>query len=138
VGHVVTRTLARSVDSSSHTVLVVDDDASVRFLCRVNLELEGWTVLEAATLGSAREQLADRSLGLVLLDLHLGRESGVGLLAEIREQLVGLPVVLLTGSVGTPALEGVEADGVIAKPFEPAELTETVRRLASRVSQSAG
>ena len=35
------------------TVLVVDDDASIRFLCRVNLELDGWVVRDAATLDGA-------------------------------------------------------------------------------------
>jgi DNA-binding response OmpR family regulator len=126
------------VDPPSHTVLVVDDDASIRFLCRVNLELEGWTVREGPTITLARRELAEGGVDLVLLDLHVGAESGVDFLAEIREQHPGLPVVLLTGSVGTPALEGVEADGVIAKPFTLAELTGTVRKLAPRVAQGAG
>ena len=45
------------MDSPGHTVLVVDDDASIRLLCRLNLELDGWHVLEAGTLPLAREQL---------------------------------------------------------------------------------
>jgi two-component system KDP operon response regulator KdpE len=126
------------VDSPSCTVLVVDDDPPIRFLCRVNLELEGWTVCEAATIAHAREKLADPEIDVVLLDVHLGRESGVDFLAEVREQHPGLPVVLLTGSVGTADLDGVEADAVIAKPFEPAELTDTVRKLASRIAHGAG
>jgi DNA-binding response OmpR family regulator len=126
------------VDSPSHTVLVVDDDASIRFLCRVNLELEGWTVRDGSTIDRARQELAEGGVDIVLLDLHVGPESGADFLAEVREQHPGLPVVLLTGSIGTPALEGVQADGVIAKPFTLAELTETVRRLAPRVAQGAG
>jgi DNA-binding response OmpR family regulator len=126
------------VDSPSHTVLVVDDDGSIRFLCRVNLELDGWSVREGATIDGARQELADGNVDLVLLDLHIGDESSVDFLAELREQHPGLPVVLLTGSVGTSALDGVECDGVIAKPFRLAELTETVRQVASRVPQRAG
>jgi DNA-binding response OmpR family regulator len=126
------------VDSPRYTVLVVDDDASIRFLCRVNLELEGWTVREAASLAAARAELADDAIDVVLLDVHVGRESGVELLEEIRTRLPALPVVLLTGSFGTRSVEGVAADAVIAKPFTLGELTETVRSVASRVGQRAG
>jgi DNA-binding response OmpR family regulator len=126
------------VDSPRYTVLVVDDDASIRFLCRVNLELEGWTVREAASIAAARAELADDTIDVVLLDVHVGRESGVELLEEIRTRLPALPVVLLTGSFGTRSVEGVAADAVIAKPFTLGELTETVRSVASRVGQRAG
>jgi DNA-binding response OmpR family regulator len=74
----------------------------------------------------------------VLLDVHVGRESGVELLEEIRTRLPALPVVLLTGSFGTRSVEGVAADAVIAKPFTLGELTETVRSVASRVGQRGG
>jgi DNA-binding response OmpR family regulator len=126
------------VDSPRYTVLVVDDDASVRFLCRVNLELEGWTAREAASIAAAREELADGAVDVVLLDVHVGRENGVEFLEEIRARMPALPVVLLTGSFGTRTVGGVAADAVIAKPFALGELTETVRSLASRVGQGAG
>jgi DNA-binding response OmpR family regulator len=126
----VTRTLARAVDSPSHTVLVVDDDRSIRFLCRVNLELEGWTVREAATIEAARHELDEGAVDVVLLDVHVGHESGVEFLKEIREQHIGVPVVFLTGSTGTEALERVEADAVISKPFTLDELSDAVRKVA--------
>lgn len=126
------------MDSPSCTVLVVDDDAPIRFLCRVNLELEGWAVREAATIDQARRELGDGKVDVALLDLHVRGESGIDFLAEVRERYPDLPVVLLTGSVGTPAIDGVEADGVIAKPFTPADLTGVVRKLAPRAAQAAG
>ena len=64
--------LGDGVDPPSHTVLVVDDDASIRFLCRVNLELDGWTVREAATLADARAELSHGGVAVVLLDVHVG------------------------------------------------------------------
>jgi CheY-like chemotaxis protein len=130
--------LARRVDPPSHTVLVVDDDASIRFLCRVNLELEGWAVREAETLEQAREQLADGSVDVVLLDVHVGSASGVDFLEEIRAYHPRLPVGMLTGSVGSTTLEGVEADAVISKPFRLEQLTGTVRDLAKRAERKAG
>ena len=44
--------------TAAQTVLVVDDDDSLRLLCRVNLELDGYRVLEAGSLAEAREALA--------------------------------------------------------------------------------
>jgi DNA-binding response OmpR family regulator len=126
------------VDSLSHTVLVVDDDAAIRFLCRVNLELDGWAVDEAATLDQARETLAAAAIDIVVLDVHVGVESGLDFIAEIRERNPGVPVVLLTGSVGSPGLEEVDADAVISKPFTLDQLTGTVGRLVLRGGAEAG
>jgi DNA-binding response OmpR family regulator len=126
------------VDSPSNTVLVVDDDAAIRFLCRVNLELDGWTVHEARALEQARETLAAASVDIVLLDVHIGIESGLDFIREIRERRPGVPVVLLTGSVGSPSLDGVDADAVISKPFTLDQLTGTLGRLVRRVAHEAG
>jgi DNA-binding response OmpR family regulator len=126
------------VDSPSHSVLVVDDDSSIRFLCRVNLELDGWAVREAGTLEEARLALAGGEIDVVLLDVHVGGKSGVDFLTEVRNRYPGLPVAMLTGSVGSPTLDGVEAEAIIAKPFTLEQLTETVRTLAPRTAQSAG
>jgi DNA-binding response OmpR family regulator len=126
------------VDSPSNTVLVVDDDAAIRFLCRVNLELDGWTVREAATVAQAREIVSEGDVAVALLDVHLGVESSLDFLAELRVEHPGLPVAMLTGSVGTPTLVGVTVDAVIPKPFRPEELTATVRNLALRLASNAG
>jgi len=126
------------VDSSSHTVLVVDDDAAIRFLCRVNLELDGWNVHEANAIEQARETLGSAPVDLVLLDVHVGVESGLDFIAEIRERKPGIPIVLLTGSVGSPGLDGVDADAVISKPFTLDELTGTLGRLVLGQGSEAG
>ena len=126
------------MDSPSHTVLVVDDDSAIRFLCRVNLVLDGWSVVEAATIAQAREAIDDGDVGIVLLDVHVGSGNGVEFLGELRDSHPGLPVVLLTGSVGSPTLEGADADAVISKPFTLDQLTGTVGRLVGRVSRDAG
>jgi two-component system OmpR family response regulator len=116
---------------SGHTILVVDDDASIRFLCRVNLELEGWTVREAATIDDARDELAGDPVSLVLLDVHIGTASGADFLGELRRQRPGLAVAMLTGTADGAAFEELGADAVIAKPFTLDELTQTVRSLVS-------
>ena len=52
--------------------------------------------------------------------------------------LVGTAIVLLTGSVGSPALEGVDSDAVISKPFTLDQLTGTLGKLVLRDSPEAG
>jgi DNA-binding response OmpR family regulator len=115
------------------TVLIVDDDAAIRLLCRVNLELEGHRVAEAAYLDQARAVLAEEPVDVVLLDLHIGRERGLDLLRELRRDRPEVAVALLTGSPQERSPdEEAKADAVISKPFEIDELGRTVRRLAER------
>lgn len=114
------------------TVLVVEDDASLRMLCRINLDLEGYRVLEAGTIQRAAELVAAEPVDVVLLDLHVGDRHGTELLPLLRAQRPEAAICLLSGTseADPPDVEGV--DGFIRKPFELEVLTETVRRLASR------
>lgn len=108
--------------------LIVDDDAALRLLCRVNLELDGFTVREAATVDAAESAIAEDRPDVVLLDVHLGGgEQTHELLARIRG--AGIPVALVTGSVDLAEYRG-QADAVLGKPFVPETLVETARRLA--------
>jgi DNA-binding response OmpR family regulator len=110
-------------------VLVVDDEPSLRLLCRVNLELEGFRVLEAGTLGDARTLLEQEPPDVVLLDVHIGGEDGRDLLEELRAADSPTKVVMLTGSVDVTLGRFGAADEVVVKPFEPLELVAVVRRL---------
>lgn len=113
--------------SHCRTVLVVDDDASIRLLCRLNLELDGWRVHEAGTLQQARAELDQHEIGVVLLDVHVGTGSGLDFLNELRREQPRLKVALLTGSDG---MSETASDGVIPKPFTIEQLTSTVANLA--------
>ncbi len=115
------------------TVLVVDDDDSLRMLCRVNLELEGYRVLEAETLGAARQALAAEQVDVVLLDLSVAGEDGRELLGALRRREKAPAVALFTGSPEAGGANGELVDGVLPKPFALEELSTTVRRLADRV-----
>jgi DNA-binding NtrC family response regulator len=116
------------VGDAPKTVLVVDDDPSLRLLCRVNLELEGYTVVEAGTLGEAEQALDNGTVNVILLDLHLGNERGFALMPKIEERGLGESLALLTGSPGNSLPPGAT---VIPKPFAIEDLTGTVRRLAT-------
>ncbi len=121
------------VDSATvpGTVLVVDDEPSIRLLCRINLELEGYRVMEAGSLAEARTAAASPDLSLVLLDLRLGHESGRTLLEELRSRTPRVPVALVTGSVELDRGDG-PADATLVKPFTIEALLRTVRELTSR------
>jgi two-component system response regulator AtoC len=104
-------------------------------LCRLNLELDGWRVLEGATLTAARVQLAAEDVDVVVLDVHVGSENGVEFLGELRRDRPELKVAMLSGS---DRLGAVASDAVIPKPFTIDELRSTVAGLAPRRSQTAG
>lgn len=99
-------------------VLVVDDDHGLRLLCRVNLELDGHTVREAATVADARAELAAKPPDVLLLDRHVGNDDGLDLLDEIEARGIPTRVVLISGtSEITPDVRARVA-GVLGKPFE--------------------
>jgi DNA-binding NtrC family response regulator len=112
------------------TILIVDDDASIRLLCRVNLELDGYNVLEARSVADAEEAVAAGEVDLLLLDVHVGPDDGLALMRSLRARGHGAPIVIFTGSAVFDAETMAEADGIVPKPFRLDQLIDTVRRLA--------
>jgi len=108
------------------SVLVVEDDASLRLLSRVNLELEQFEVREAGTLEEARAAVGAQRPDVVFLDVHLHGEATDVLLGELRA--AGIHVVVVTGSADITQYRD-RADQVLGKPFEPSALVEAARRL---------
>jgi len=114
------------------TVLIVDDDASLRLLCRVNLELEGYHVLEAPSVAAAEDAVAADPVDLFLLDIHIGADDGLALMRSLRAREHRAPVVLFTGSARLDPVTIAEADGIVPKPFRLEQLPDVVRMLAPR------
>jgi DNA-binding response OmpR family regulator len=119
-------------------VLVIDDEAPIRLLCRVNLEAEGMQVLEASDgdkgLATALEERPD----VVLLDVMMPGRNGW----EVAEQLLAddrtnaIPIVFLTARAEVKdRARGIDLGGVdyVTKPFNPVELAPLVRDLLHRV-----
>jgi len=105
-------------------VLVEEDDPAIRLLCRVNLELEGFRVREAASIPSGRAAVAEERPALVFLDVHLGGTSSEGLLDELRAD--GIPVVIVSGTADLEYYRD-RATEVLGKPFDPAALVAAAR-----------
>src|SRR2546425_10943865 len=112
-------------------VLVIDDDADVRLVCRVNLGHAGYEVYEAASadigLRIAREVRPD----VVVFDVMLPLRDGIAILEPLAAERPSLPVLLLTvKSNKDDRIRGWEAGAAdyIIKPFSPNSLTKAVAR----------
>ena len=113
-------------------VLVVDDEPALRLLYRVNLELEGYRILEAGTVAEACAAIEAHAIAVVVLDMQLGAERSDVLLQELRDRKPRIPVVVVTGSSDIDTGERIiEADAVIGKPFTIEELTNAVQAVAA-------
>jgi DNA-binding response OmpR family regulator len=119
-------------------VLVVDDEAPIRLLCRVNLEAEGMEVLEAADgeagLTLARSERPD----VILLDVMMPAMDGWQVAERLFEDHATsqIPLVFLTARAELrDRARGLELGGVdyITKPFNPVELASVVEGLLERV-----
>ena len=106
---------------------MVEDDAALRTLVRVNLELEGFEVADAGTYRDADAAIAVGGFDVVLLDVHLCGRDTHDLLDRLRAS--GVPVALVTG-VADAHDQLDRADAVLRKPFDPAALVELAQRLA--------
>jgi DNA-binding response OmpR family regulator len=102
-------------------------------LVRVNLELEGYRVLEAGTAAGIRELLAREHVTLLLVDVRLGDDDGVALARELRMERPELAIAFVTGSAyGLEDAARAVSNDIVQKPFSLEELTETVKRLTRR------
>lgn len=113
------------------TVVVADDDPALRLLCRVNLELEGYRVIEAEDAAALDGLLDAEDIALVLLDVHFGADDGVEIARRLRASHPELPLAFFSGTMPElPEDSRAVADAFISKPFTLEDLSETVQRLA--------
>ena len=122
------------------TVLVIDDEAPIRLLCRVNLEAEGMTVLEAADGPSGLEKARSETPDVVLLDVMMPGLDGWRVAEELLEdrRTARIPIIFLTARAELrDRARGIDLGGVdyVTKPFNPVELAPLVRALLGRVER---
>jgi two-component system phosphate regulon response regulator PhoB len=113
--------------------LVVDDEAPIRELCRVNLELHGYEVFEAADGQQALEAVRRHRPAVVFLDLMMPVLDGWATLRELKAdpETAPVPVVLLTARAAEEDQVRGWEEGIVefvAKPFNPWSLIDCVER----------
>jgi len=134
------RGCGRSAAADTRRILVVDDDPSVRMICRFNLAASGMDVREAGdgdeALDAVREELPD----LVLLDVMMPTRDGWEVARELRRdpRTRDIPIVFLTAlveHVDRRRAHELGAVGYIAKPFDPIALSTTLEGILDRVER---
>jgi DNA-binding response OmpR family regulator len=119
-------------------VLVVDDEAPIRLLCRVNLEAEGMTVLEAADGPSGLEAARTERPDVILLDVMMPGLDGWRVAEELLDDpdTRGIPIVFLTARAELrDRARGLDLGGLdyVTKPFNPVDLAPLIREVIARV-----
>jgi len=121
------------------TVLIVDDEASIREMIAVALEMADYNYLEAADAQEAHALIVDKQPDLILLDWMLPGTSGVELARRLKkeEATAEIPIIMLTAKVEEDnKIQGLEvgADDYITKPFSPRELVARLKAVLRRTT----
>jgi OmpR family response regulator RpaB len=130
----------RDPQAPKATILVVDDEASIRRILETRLTMVGYTVATACDGEEALEMFASIEPDLVVLDVMMPRRDGYGVVQELRKTS-DVPIVMLTAlSEVKDRILGLElgADDYLMKPFSPKELEARIRCVLRRVQSQSG
>ncbi len=112
------------------SILVVDDDDTVRFVLRKMLESAGYEVREAPNGRVAMEELDRRIADVMITDIFMPEQEGIETIRAARKTFPGLKIVAISGAAGEDYLKMARLLGARAsllKPFHLKEVLETVR-----------
>ena len=123
-----------------HTILVVDDETSIREMLVISLESAGYNVLQAENAKTAHSLVLDKHPDLILLDWMMPVTTGLELLRRLKrdEMTDHIPVIMLTAKAEESSkIAGLDsgADDYLAKPFSLRELISRVKAVLRRVSR---
>ncbi len=122
-------------DTDPKLILVVDDEPRMIRFIRMNLELEGYRVIEASNGLQAVDRVREDLPDLLVMDVQMPEMDGFEALAQIR-QVSTVPVIMLTVKADEEdKVRGLElgADDYVTKPFSPRELSSRVKALLRRL-----
>ncbi len=122
-----------------HLILVVDDETRISRMIRMNLEHDGYEVIEAQSGQQALDLVRSRMPSLVILDVMMPGLDGFETLSILRE-ISQVPVIMLTAKgEEEDRIRGLElgADDYVTKPFSPRELVSRVKAVLRRAEGGA-
>ncbi|MCC6261151.1 MAG: response regulator transcription factor [Anaerolineales bacterium] len=127
-------------DLERRKILVVDDEERMVRFIRMNLEHDGFQVVEAFNGKQAIQKLRDATPDLILLDVMMPDLDGFEVLETVRE-ITNVPVIMLTAKgEEDDRVRGLEhgADDYVTKPFSPRELVSRIKAVLRRTESASG
>ncbi len=118
-------------------LLIVEDDQSVRTTMVMCLELEGYAVDAVASTREAIDRLRSSAYPIVISDIYLDERTGIDVLRTARQQNPDCAVILMTGRGSMETVMQATEGGAfeyLAKPFEMAQMIDTIRRAEKTLS----
>lgn len=124
---------------TSKTVLIVDDEAAIREMIAVALQMAGYRCLEAENAQAAHAIVVDHQPDIILLDWMMPEVSGIELARRLKRETAyaDIPIIMLTArSEEDNKIQGLEAgaDDYITKPFSPRELIARLKAVLRRTA----
>lgn len=125
--------------SASKRVLIVDDEAPIREMIMVALEMAGYECIEADNAQTAHTLVIDRQPDMILLDWMMPNMSGIEFARRLRKDdtTADIPIIMLTAKGEEEnKVKGLEAgvDDYITKPFSPRELVARLKAVLRRAT----
>lgn len=117
-----------------HSILAVDDSASMRQMVSFTLKSAGYDVTEAVDGQDAYDKAAQRQFDLVLTDQNMPQLDGIGLTRKLREHpsFKATPILILTTESSDQMKQAGRAAGAtgwLVKPFDPNKLIEVIQKV---------
>ncbi|HTP73587.1 MAG TPA: response regulator [Burkholderiaceae bacterium] len=117
-----------------HTILAVDDSASMRQMVSFTLKNAGFAVVEAVDGQDAWDKATSRDFALVLTDQNMPRMDGISLTRKLREtpRFKTTPILILTTESSDEMKQkgrAAGATGWLVKPFDPTKLIEVIGKV---------
>jgi two-component system, OmpR family, alkaline phosphatase synthesis response regulator PhoP len=125
----------RNDNNADVSILVVEDDRSLRDGLAMNFQLQGYRVITAEDGDEGMQKAFDSRPDLIVLDIMLPGWSGLDILQELRQKAEDVPVLILSAREQThDKIQGLElgADDYVTKPFELPELLARVEAMLRR------
>ena len=121
------------------SILIVDDEAAIRDVVGITLDLAGFETIKASNAHEAHVTIIDRKPDLVLLDWMLPGGSGIELARRLRRDEItsNIPIIMLTAKASEDnKVQGLNegVDDYVTKPFSPRELVARIKTVLRRVN----
>ncbi len=121
------------------SILIVEDEESIRRFIKINLERAGYIVLEAGTGEEGIEIARREKIDILVLDIMLPGIDGFETCKILRDEFPNLGIIMLTAKTqDVDKIMGLEygTDDYMTKPFNPMELVLRIKSLARRIEPS--